>query len=113
MTCRNSFNGLIRAYQIMEAVTKTEELKTYSILHYEKMRYGYAGLSSVRLSNRYVHRLLFEEKDDKLTLKLIDIDDTHSIRKCGAIRLSVRRFWRTLKQINNTPHPYGHARRAR
>ena len=29
-------------------------------------------------------------------------------RKCGASRLSVRRFWKTLKQINNTPHRYGH-----
>lgn len=37
----------------------------------------YSGLSSVRLDNRYVHRLLFEERDDHITLKLIEIDDTH------------------------------------
>lgn len=37
----------------------------------------YSGLSSVRLDNRYVHRLLFEELDDSITLKLIEIDDTH------------------------------------
>ena len=40
-------------------------------------RYLFSGLSSVRLDNRYVHRLLFEEKEDKITLKLIEIDDTH------------------------------------
>ena len=37
----------------------------------------YSGLSSVRLDNRYVHRLVFEELDDSITLKLIEIDDTH------------------------------------
>lgn len=26
--------------------------------------------------------------------------------KCGAVRLSDRRFWNTRVQINNTPHPY-------
>lgn len=43
------YNGLIRAYQIMESVSRVEELKTYSILHYEQLRYNYAGYSSVRL----------------------------------------------------------------
>ena len=40
-------------------------------------KYHFSGFSSVRLDNRYVHRLLFEEKEDKITLKLIEIDDTH------------------------------------
>lgn len=76
---RNSvlYAGLMRAYQIMESVSSVEELKLYSFLHYEQLRYGYSGLSSVRLDNRYVHRLLFEERDDKITLKLIEIDETH------------------------------------
>ncbi|MBQ9652647.1 MAG: hypothetical protein IJV32_00290 [Bacteroidales bacterium] len=69
--------GLMRAYQIMEAVNNTDELKMFSFLHYEKLRHEYSGLSSVRLHNRYVHRLIFEEKEDLLTLKLIEIDDTH------------------------------------
>lgn len=71
------FNGLIRAFQIMEAVNKVDELKLYSFLHYERLKYDLSGLSSVRLDNRYVHRLIFEELDDKITLKLIQIDDTH------------------------------------
>lgn len=71
------YSGLMRAHQIMEAVISVEELKLYSFLHYEKLKYHFSGLSSVRLDNRYVHRLLFEEKEDKITLKLIEIDDTH------------------------------------
>ena len=62
------YAGLMRAYQIMESVSSVEELKLYSFLHYEQLRYGYSGLSSFRLDNRYVHRLLFEERDDKITL---------------------------------------------
>ena len=37
----------------------------------------YSGYSSVRLDNRFVHRLIFEELEDRITLKLIEIDDTH------------------------------------
>ena len=71
------YAGLMRAYQIMEAVGSIPDLKAYSFLHYEKLKYKYSGISSVRLDNRYVHRLLFEEKEDMITLKLIEIDDTH------------------------------------
>ena len=74
---RELFEGLMVAVKIMKSVDRVEELKQFSSLHYEKLRYGYSGLSSVRLSNRYIHRLIFEEKEDKITLKLIDIDDTH------------------------------------
>ncbi len=71
------FAGLVRAYQIMEAVRCAEELKGYSFLHYERLKFEYSGLSSVRIDNRYVHRLIFQEIEDKITLKLITIDDTH------------------------------------
>lgn len=74
---RSLYDGLMRAYQIMIAVNCIEELKLYSFLHYEKLKYEYSGLSSIRLSNRYVHRLIFEEKEDRLTLRLITIDNTH------------------------------------
>ena len=72
-----SYSGLVRAYQVLEAVDCAEELKTYSFLHYERLKYAYSGLSSVRLDNRFVHRLIFQERDDYITLKLITIDDTH------------------------------------
>ena len=71
------YNGLIRAYQVMESVECVDELRYYSFLHYERLKYEYSGFSSVRLNNRYVHRLIFEELKDTITLKLITIDDTH------------------------------------
>ena len=53
------YDGLIRAYSIMESIGTVEQLGNYSFLHYERFRYQYSGLSSVRLSNRFVHRLIF------------------------------------------------------
>lgn len=71
------YGGLMRAYQLMESAGSVEQLKTFSILHYEQLKYNYSGFSSVRLDNRYVHRLIFEETTNGITLKLIEIDDTH------------------------------------
>lgn len=71
------YNGLMRAYQLMESAASVEHLKAFSFLHYEQLKYNYSGLSSVRLDNRYVHRLIFEETPDGITLKLIEIDDEH------------------------------------
>ena len=74
---RELLDGLRRSVSYMIAANNVDDLKTASFLHYEKLKYSYSGISSVRLSNRYVHRLLFFEEGDKLTLKLIEIDDTH------------------------------------
>ena len=71
------FDGLMRAVDYMIAANKVDELKSASFLHYEKLRHNYSGLSSVRLSNRYVHRLIFQEYNDHITLRLIEINDTH------------------------------------
>ena len=69
--------GLHKAVGIMMSVNNVRELASFSYLHYEQLKYGYSGKSSVRLSNRYVHRLIFEEKEDGLALILIEINDTH------------------------------------
>ena len=53
-----------------------EELRSL-ITERKRKRYQYSGYSSVRLSNRYVERLLFEEYEDHITLQLIEIDNTH------------------------------------
>lgn len=76
---RNSdlLDGLNRAVSFMIAANNIDDLKSASFLHYEKLKYSFSGLSSVRLSNRYVHRLIFLEEEDRITLKLIEIDDTH------------------------------------
>ena len=70
-------SGLKKAVAIMLSVNNAQELKTFSYLHYEKLKYEYSGLPSVRLNNRFVHRLIFEEFEDSISLKLIEIDATH------------------------------------
>lgn len=62
---------------MMKSVGSIEELKQNSHLHYEKLKYEYSGMSSVRLSNRYVHRLIFKENNDELIIELIEIDNSH------------------------------------
>lgn len=74
---RTLMEGFMYAIRLMKEVDSAEELRQISRLHYEKLKYQYSGLSSVRLSNRYVHRLLFEEIDDGVVVRLIEIDDTH------------------------------------
>lgn len=69
--------GLHQAIAIMMAVDNVKQLSAFSFLHYEKLKYGYSGSSSVRLNNRYVHRLIFKEQAEGFVLMLIDIDDTH------------------------------------
>lgn len=70
-------NGFMRAVRSMIIAKSVLELKAISYLHYEKLKYEYSDYSSVRLSNRYVHRLLFTETEDGIEVELIDIDDTH------------------------------------
>lgn len=72
-----AMNGLKRAVEILLSVSCVEELSSFSFLHYERLKYEMKGLSSIRLSNRFVYRLIFKEELDKITLKLIEIDDTH------------------------------------
>ena len=59
------------------AVSNINELSKFSRLHYEKLKHEYYGFSSVRLSNSFVHRLIFTENEEGIEVKLIEIDDTH------------------------------------
>ena len=70
-------NGFVRAVEYMKVIDKAEQLANVSLLHYEKLKYQLSGLSSVRLSNRYVHRLLFRENEEGFEIELIEIDKTH------------------------------------
>lgn len=69
--------GFIKAVDTMKQVNDIEELKAFSRLHYEKLKYEYSGYSSVRLSNSYVHRLIFSENENGIEVQRIEIDDTH------------------------------------
>lgn len=77
--CRNKklVEGYQRAVSIMYDVDSTEELKPFSFLHYEKLRYQQEPMSSVRIVNGMVERLLFTETEDGIEVELIEIDNTH------------------------------------
>ena len=71
-------DGYFRAVGIIYDVECTDELKNFSFLHYEKLRYQQKEpLSSVRLVNGLVERLLFKETKDGIEVELIEVDSTH------------------------------------
>lgn len=67
--------ALGRMYKLMQASDNTTVLSTYSFLHYEKLK-G-LDLSSVRVMNGKVERVLFRETDNGIVITIIDLDDTH------------------------------------
>ena len=69
--------GFMRAIRVMIDAANIQEVKAYSFLHYERLKHEWSGYSSVRLSNRYVHRLIFKEINDLLEIQIINIDDSH------------------------------------
>lgn len=75
--CRNkSFvEDYIGVIDLMVSVAKVDELRTYSFLHYEKLKHR--PESSVRIDNGRVERLLFTEHEDGIEVRLIEIDSTH------------------------------------
>jgi plasmid maintenance system killer protein len=78
--CKNKklIDGYIRAVSIMYSVQSTGELKPFSFLHYEKLKYQAIGIrSSVRLVNGSIERLIFNETSDGIEVELLEIDNTH------------------------------------
>jgi plasmid maintenance system killer protein len=66
---------LVTAYNTMRSVDHTSELSNYSFLHYEKLKYN--GLSSVRVIQNRVERLIFRETDRGLVITLLELNNTH------------------------------------
>ena len=77
--CKNKklVEGYQRAVSIMYDVDSTEELRPFSFLHYEKLKYMKEPYSSVRLVNGMVERLLFTETEDGIEVELLETDSTH------------------------------------
>lgn len=75
--CRNKnfVQDYVGVVDLMVSVDKVDDLKAYSYLHYEKLRYR--PESSVRIDNRRVERLLFTEHEDGIEVRLIEIDSNH------------------------------------
>lgn len=51
------------------------KLKDFSFLHYEQLKH--VSLSSVRIINGRVERLLFKETEDGIQISLIEINEDH------------------------------------
>lgn len=62
-------------YNLMKSVENVSQLKDYSFLHYEQLRH--VSLSSVRVFNNRVERLLFQEVETGLEIMLIELNDDH------------------------------------
>ena len=65
----------IGVVDVMFSVDKADDLRNYSYLHYEKLKYRME--SSVRIDNGRIERLLFTEHEDGIEIRLIEIDTTH------------------------------------
>ena len=62
-------------YNLMKSVEHVSKLRDYSFLHYEQLRH--ISLSSVRIFNNRVERLLFRETETGLEITLIELNDDH------------------------------------
>ena len=60
---------------ILRTVTNTSELAYFGKLKYEKLSHDLSGLSSVRIGFKTKYRLIFEEFDDGILIKLIEINE--------------------------------------
>lgn len=70
-------NGLTRVYTTLLFAENITEVQNTSYLHYEKLKHGYSGISSVRIVQNRVERLLFTENENKIEITLLKIDTTH------------------------------------
>jgi plasmid maintenance system killer protein len=60
---------------ILRAATNTSGLSWYKKLNYEPLKYGLSGYSSVRIGFTSKYRLIFEEFDGGIRIKLIEINE--------------------------------------
>ena len=55
---------------------KIVDLRAISFLHYEQLA-GTNGMSSIRVVNGMVERILFREFDGGISITVLSLDDTH------------------------------------
>lgn len=70
-------NSLAEVIKTLAAVNCTSDLKTYSYLHYEKLKHSSRALSSVRIMNNRIERLIFEELEDGIRIILVELNTDH------------------------------------
>ncbi len=67
--------ALGRVFRVLEVVENTNGLKQYSFLHYEQLKGSRS--SSIRIMNRRIERLIFEELNNGLTIRLLELNRNH------------------------------------
>lgn len=68
-------DALARVYKVMLGAECAAKLAQLSFLHYEKLK-G-CDVSSVRVQNGRVERILFRETENGIVITIIELDDTH------------------------------------
>ena len=68
--------ALATAYNYMRLVDTASDLRSISFLHYEQLA-GTNGLSSIRVVNGMVERIIFREFDGGISITVLSLDDTH------------------------------------
>jgi len=72
---RTFWQDLDKVMARIRSATHTSDLEHFTSLHYEKLKYNKSGLSSVRIGFNTKYRLIFEEFDDGIRIKLIEINE--------------------------------------
>ena len=68
--------ALATAYNYLRNAECTNDLRSISYLHYEQLS-GTNGMSSIRVVNGMVERILFREFDGGIRIIVLGLDDTH------------------------------------
>ena len=68
--------ALVTAYNYLRLSNCTNDLRNIYFLHYEQLA-GTNGLSSIRVVNGMVERILFREFDGGIRIIVLSLDDTH------------------------------------
>jgi plasmid maintenance system killer protein len=72
--------ALATAYNYMRMVNMASDLRAISFLHYEQL-VGTNGMSSIRVVNGMVERILFREFDGGISITVLSLDNTHYGKK--------------------------------
>ena len=68
--------ALATAYNYLRLSDCASDLRNVSFLHYEQLA-GTNGLSSIRIVNGMVERILFREFEGGIRISVLSLDDTH------------------------------------
>ena len=72
--------ALVTAYNYLRTTDCANQLRNVSFLHYEQLA-GTNGLSSIRVINGMVERIIFREFEGGIRIIVLSLDDTHYGKK--------------------------------